>query len=68
MKPLLLTMLLAAGCEKGDPKLNNGHIYDTSFGSVYCASASFVEPCGAHLARCHDGHEYFCLINVRERE
>lgn len=42
------------------------HIYDTSFGSVLCQSAR-RSPCGITLTKCHDGHVYECMLNVRER-
>lgn len=65
---VLLTWLVfrAAGCGPMDVP-NAGHIYDTSFGSVYC-SAVGRSPCGVDLSNCADGHSYFCMQNVRERE
>jgi hypothetical protein len=59
-----LLALLFFGCAPDRNKA--GHIYDTTFGSVYCAGV--VEwACGAELYDCHDGHKYYCLTNVRER-
>lgn len=58
----IIACLAAGGC---GPSV--GHIYDVSFGQVYCANG-FLTDCGVHLYNCADGHEYFCLQNVRERE
>jgi hypothetical protein len=44
-----------------------GHIYDTSFGQVFCARHDWNH-CGVFLHDCHDGHEYHCLQNVRQRD
>lgn len=43
-----------------------GKIYDTSFGSVLCASFERTQ-CGIVLSSCHDGATYACMLNVRER-
>ncbi len=57
-------LFMLAACVT-DPK-KDGHIYDTNFGQVYCGSM-YPWECGLHLWNCHDGHEYICMTNVRER-
>lgn len=63
---LVWLVSLAAGC-KHMPKPEEGHIYDVSFGQVYCAREQ-QSYCGIWLDYCHDGHIYMCLNNVRRHE
>jgi len=60
----ILALVLLFGCNP--PKKLEGRIFDTSFGQVYCANL-WETNCGAWLYNCHDGHEYHCMANVRER-
>lgn len=42
------------------------HVFDLAFGSVLCGESN-IDTCGVSLTKCHDGMEYKCMINVRQR-
>lgn len=67
---ILSLSMLFIGCQHDEswPKQHRDieRIYDTSFGSVLCAQ-SCQSHCGVDLWQCHDGAEYKCLLNVRQR-
>jgi hypothetical protein len=58
-------LAIQAGCERVKP--GPERIYDTHMGAVACASFD-CRYCGCFLWNCHDGHEYHCLQNVRQRD
>lgn len=65
MRWIAALFLFAVCAEEKKPR--PGRIYDTGYGSVYCAEMN-IGTCGVYLARCHDGTVYHCMLNVREHE